>query len=507
MGMHGYAYAAATIAVFFCIIHFFHRRLCCKHPLLTDYPILGMLPQLLYNLCHIHDFFTQILKLHGGTGEFTGPWFTNMDYLVTIDPLNVHHVLSKSFHNYVKGPLFRDIFQAFGDGIFTADSQPWKYNRDLFHSLFKRKGFEVFLEKTIHNKVRSSLAPVLDSLHQQGCVVDLQDVFNRFTFDNICSVVLGNDPNCLSVDFPDVAIEKAFNQAEEGIFYRHVVPRCVWKLQKLLQIGQEKKMTKACKTLDQFIHTCIASKREDQRKYKENEKAEADDHVDLLTSLMREEAHEDKFLRDAVFNLFVAGRDTITSALTWFFWLVATNPIAEVKILEELKDKFGNMNEKSSPGVLNVEEVKKLVYLHGAICESLRLFPPIPFEFKQAIEADVLPSGHGVDAGETILFSLYAMGRCKEIWGEDCSEFKPERWISQKGGMVYVPSYKFIAFNAGPRTCLGKDLSFIQMKMVAAFILSNYCVQVVEDFVATTNLSIVLLMNYGLKVRITKRGN
>lgn len=344
---------------------------------------------------------------------------------------------------------------------------------------------------------------MLDYLHQQGCVVDLQDVFNRFTFDNICSIVLGNDPSCLSIDFPEVAIEKAFNQAEESIFYRHVVPRCVWKLQKWLQIGQEKKMTEACKTLDQFIHACIASKREDLSMYKENEKGEA--HVDLLTSLMREEAHEDKFLRDAVFNLFVAGRDTITSALTWFFWLVATNPLVEAKILQEMKDKFGTNIEKSSLGVLNVEEVKKLVYLHGAICESLRLFPPIPFERKQAIEADMLPSGHGVDPGTTMLFFMYAMGRLEEIWGEDCLEFKPERWISQKGGIVYVPSYKFIAFNAGPRTCLGKDLAFIQIKMVAAFILSNYRVQVVEGFVATPSLSIVLLMKDGLKVKITKR--
>ncbi|XP_029131029.1 alkane hydroxylase MAH1 [Cajanus cajan] len=499
--MHGYAYAAATIAAFFCITHFFHRRLSCRHPLLTDYPILGMLPQLLFNLSRVHDFLTEILKV--GTGDFTGPWFTNMNYLITIDPINVHHILSKSFHNYVKGPHFRDIFQAFGDGIFTVDSEPWKYNRDLFHSLFKHKSFEVFLEKTIHNKVRNSLLPVLDYLHQQGCVVDLQDVFNRFTFDNICSIVLGNDPSCLSIDFPEVAIEKAFNQAEESIFYRHVVPRCVWKLQKWLQIGQEKKMTEACKTLDQFIHACIASKREDLSMYKENEKGEA--HVDFLTSLMREEAHEDKFLRDAVFNLFVAGRDTITSALTWFFWLVATNPLAEAKILQEMKDKFGTNIEKSSLGVLNVEEVKKLVYLHGAICESLRLFPPIPFERKQAIEADMLPSGHGVDPGTTMLFFMYAMGRLEEIWGEDCLEFKPERWISQKGGIVYVPSYKFIAFNAGPRTCLGKDLSFIQIKMVAAFILSNYRVQVVEGFVATPSLSIVLLMKDGLKVKITKR--
>ncbi|XP_020239131.1 alkane hydroxylase MAH1 [Cajanus cajan] len=151
-----------------------------------------------------------------------------------------------------------------------------------------------------------------------------------------------------------------------------------------------------------------------------------------------------------------------------------------------------------------MEEVKKLVYLHGALCEALRLFPPIPIERKQAIKADTLPSGHHVNPNTMILFSLYAMGRFEEIWGKDCLEFKPERWI-YRGEVVYAPSYKFIAFNAGPRTCLGKDLAFVQMKMVAAAILLKYRFQVVEGHVAAPSHSIVLLMKDGLKVRITKR--
>ncbi|KAJ1402053.1 Cytochrome P450 [Sesbania bispinosa] len=467
-----------------------------------------MLPQALLNLWRIYDFITDDLKSQGGTSEFKGPWFTNMDCIVTGDPMNVHHIMSKSFDNYVKGDEFREIFQAFGDGIFTADSESWKYNRTLFHSLFKQRSFEVLQEKIIHKKVQRSLLPILDHVQQQGSVVDLQDVFNRFTFDNICSLVLGYDPNCLSIHFPEVACEKAFNQAEECIFYRHTVPMCVWKFQKWLQIGQEKKMTEAWKIFDQFLYACIASKREELSKYSRNQMG-AETQVDLLTALMRSEekgqVHDDKFLRDAAFNLFVAGRDTITSALTWFFWLVATNPLVESKILEEIKDNFG-AKEKKHGLLLGMEEVKKLVYLHGAICETLRLFPPIPFERKQAIKADTLPSGHHIDPKTMILFSLYSMGRFEDLWGNDCLEFKPERWISERGSIVYAPSYKFISFNAGPRTCLGKDLSFIQMKMVATAILCNYSIQVVEGNCATPRHSIVLLMKHGLKVRITKRG-
>ncbi|KAK7316474.1 hypothetical protein VNO77_35532 [Canavalia gladiata] len=498
-------YAALIIATLFCFLYHFYRRQCYKHPLFTDYPILGMLSPLFRNVHRIHDFSIEVLQPKGGTGEFSGPWFTNMNYLVTIDPINLHHIMTKSFHNYVKGNEFRDIFQAFGDGIFTSDLQDWKYNRSLFHSLFKHTSFQIFLEKTVHNKVHNCLLPILDHVQQQGTVLDLQDVFNRFTFDNISSLVLGYDPNCLSIQFPQVAVENAFNQVEESIFYRHVIPKTVWKLQKWFQVGEEKKMTQACETFDEFLYACIASKREELGKRNDNETVETH-QVDLLSALMKEEkakAHDDKFLRDAVFNLFVAGRDTITSALTWFFWLVATNPLVEAKILEEIKHNFGGKEHKV--GVLSVEALKKMVYLHGAICEALRLYPPVPFERKQAINADMLPSGHSVNPNTMILFSLYAMGRSEEIWGKDCLEFTPERWISERGGTVYVPSYKFISFNSGPRTCLGKDLSLVQLKMVAIAILQNYSVQVVEGHVATPSLSIILLMKGGFKVRITKR--
>ncbi|XP_052723063.1 alkane hydroxylase MAH1-like [Vigna angularis] len=506
---------AAIISSFLCSLYLFHRRRSCTHPLLRDYPILGMLPPLLFNLWRVHDFFTEVLTKHGGTGEFKGPWFTDMNYLVTCDSLKVQHMLCKNFDNYVKGHDFRDIFEQFGDGFVTADSETWKYIRNLLHSLIKQRRFEVFVHQTVQKKVYTSLLPILDHAQQQGRVVDLQDILNRFTFDNICSTIVGHDPKCLSIDFPNlslvdvglptnVAIEKAFNESKEWIFYRHEVPGSVWKLQKWLQIGQEKKwlqigqekkMTEACKSFDDFIYSCIASKREELSKCSSVSilrEGMEEAPFDLLTALITEErgrVHDDKFLRDAAFNLFAAGRETITSVLTWFFWLIAKHPIVEAKIIEEIRD-----NLKTSGVVLGMEEVKKLVYLHGALCEVMRLFPPVPIERKQAVKADTLPSGHRVNGNTMIIFSPYAMGTNEEIWVKDCLEFKPERWISDRGEIVYAPAYKFIAFNAGPRICLGKDLAFVQMKMVAAAILRKYCFRVVEGHVATPTHSIVVLM-------------
>ena len=209
-----------------------------------------------------------------------------------------------------------------------------------------------------------------------------------------------------------------------------------------------------------------------------------------------------KFLRDTAFNLLAAGRDTVSSGLTWLFWLVATHPLVEAKILEEIKEHLLDNGKLKD---LNIDELSKLVYLHRAICESVRLFPPLPFNQKTSLQSDILPSGHSIKPSTKMVLSLYSMGRMESIWGQDCLEFKPERWISEHGRIVHVPSFKFIPFNAGPRTCLGKDMTFIQMKIIASTIIWNYHVHIVEGHSVSPSFSIVLHMKHGLKVRICKR--
>ncbi|KDO37689.1 hypothetical protein CISIN_1g047842mg [Citrus sinensis] len=437
---------------------------------MRNWPVLGMLPGLLANTWYFHEFLAHdVLKKNRGTFEFTGPWFAQMDLIITSDPMNVHYISSKNFSNYPKGPDFRMIMEPLGDGVLNADGDLWKIQRKIIHSVMKHNKFESALEKVAHQKMETGLIPVLDHASELGTVVDLQDVLKRFAFDNICMLVLGIDPNYLSVEFPQTVYANAFNTMEQALLYRHIVPKICWKLQKWLQIGEEKKLSRAWKL-----------------------------SIDSSTS----------FLRDTAFSFLGAGNDTISSGLVWFFWLVATHPSVENKILKEIKATIV-MHKKEEDGerrfFFNTKQANNLVYLHAALCETLRLYPPVPYNHKIAGQADILPSGHHIKKNQTVLISYYAMGRMEEIWGNDCLEFKPERWISEKGCIVHVPTYKFTAFHAGPRNCLGKDKALIQMKMVASAVIGNYHVKVAKGHPVLPRKSIILNMKYGLKVQLSKR--
>ncbi|GLU20385.1 hypothetical protein SLE2022_365880 [Rubroshorea leprosula] len=479
----------------------------------TCFPFVGMLPDLLLNTHRIPDWSTAILQKTHCTFLFKGPWFSNMDMLITSDPSNVHYVFSSNFSNFPKGPEFKEFFDILGDGIFNADSDLWRSQRRAAQVLMKHHSFHQFLVKTSQSILAERLIPVLDHI-SDGSPVDLQDVFQRFTFDSICMLVNGYSPGCLSVDFPEVEFAKALDDAEEAIFFRHIRPQSFLKLQRWLNVGKEKNIKIARRILDETISTYIHRKKEElnRKGIMSSNYHDHEEGMDLLTSYMTKEKElgievDDQYLRDTILSFMLAGRDTTSSALTWFFWLLSKNPQAEIKILEELKSKVPMKEEYSSDKrrVFEIEEVKNLVYLHGALSEALRLYPPVPMEHKEPLQPDTLPSGHHVIPTTKILFSFYAMGRMESIWGEDCLEFRPERWVSERGGIKHEPSFKFVAFNAGPRTCLGKEMAWCQMKAVAATIVYNYRVGVVEGHPVVAKGSIILHMKHGLRVKVTSR--
>lgn len=218
---------------------------------------------------------------------------------------------------------------------------------------------------------------------------------------------------------------------------------------------------------------------------------------------------DNKFLKDIILAYIIAGRDTIASAFTWFFWLLSENPKVVTKIRQEISTNLPRTESSQEKPSFDPNELNKLVYLHGALYESMRLYPPVPFERKSSIEPDVLPSGHKVEANSKVVIVLYALGRMKAIWGEDASKFKPERWVSKtgNGNLRHEPSFKFLPFNAGPRSNLGKQLAMILMKTVVVEILQNFDIEVVKGQKIEPLPGLILRMKHGLKVTITKRGS
>ncbi|KAG7658509.1 Cytochrome P450 [Arabidopsis suecica] len=440
-------FTAFVFFIFFqCLL--LHKK--TPKPLLTNWPALGMLPGLLLQVPRIYDWITEVLEATDMTFCFKGPCLSGMDILLTVDPVNIHYILSSNFANYPKGMEFKKIFEVVGDSIFNVDSGLWEDMRNSSHAIFSNQDFQMFWVSTSVSKLRQGLVPILENAADKNILVDLQDLFQRFLFDTSLILMTGYDPKCLSVEMPKVEFGDAVDGVSDGVFYRHVKPVFLWRLQYLIGVGVEKRLKRGLAVFDQLLEKIITAKRE-----------EINSHGTHHPS--RGEAID--------------------------------NPEAINKIRQEVNKKMPRFDPA---------DLEKLVYLHGAVCETLRLYPPVPFNHKSPAKPDVLPSGHRVDEKWKIVISMYALGRMKSVWGDDAEDFRPERWISDSGRLKHEPSYKFLAFNAGPRACLGKKLTFLQMKTVAAEIIRNYDIKVVEGHKTEPVPSVLFRMQHGLKVNITR---
>jgi 12-hydroxyjasmonoyl-L-amino acid 12-hydroxylase / fatty acid hydroxylase len=198
----------------------------------------------------------------------------------------------------------------------------------------------------------------------------------------------------------------------------------------------------------------------------------------------------------------LAGRDTISSALTGFFLLLSCHPLVKSSIRNEINlslssDKNGNAS---------LDRIRGMHYVHAALYESMRLFPPVQFDSKFCIGDDMLPDGTNVTKGTRVTYHTYAMGRMEDVWGPDCNEFRPERWLND-GKFVPVSPFKYPVFQGGVRVCIGKEMALMEMKNVIVSVVRSFDFEVVDEEGGLPKFAPGLTAAFagGLPVRVHRR--
>ncbi|XP_017972231.1 PREDICTED: cytochrome P450 94B3 [Theobroma cacao] len=435
----------------------------------SSYPFLGCLISFYKNRRRLLDWYTDLLS-ESPSQTIVVRRLGARRTVVTANPANVEYMLKTNFNNFPKGKPFTEILgDLLGCGIFNVDGELWSTQRKLASHEFSTKSLREFVVKTLQEEVENRLLPLLQEAMESEKVLDLQDVLRRFAFDTICKVSLGHDPCCLDLSKPVPPLVKAFDIASEISAMRGMAPMfVVWKIKRALNIGSEKKLKEAIK----LVQDCVLEIIRNKKRALEAETKCRDDAEDLLSRLLSA-GHDEEVVRDMVISFIMAGRDTTSSAMSWLFWLLSKHQNAQNMIVKEVESMLCN-GEKE----LNFEVLKEMNCVKACLCESMRLYPPVAWDSKHALNDDVLPDGTFVEKGDRVTYFPYGMGRMEELWGKDRFEFKPDRWFqesdAENGLLKSVSPFKFPVFQAGPRVCLGKEMAFIQMKYVVASILRRF---------------------------------
>lgn len=481
------------------------------HQLPSTLPVLGNTLDLKRNLPRFREWLTELCEKYNGD-PFVLRLIGQPDMIFVSSPQAIEDVLKNQFDAFPKGEHFNGaVRDLLGHGIFAVDGDKWVHQRKTASRLFTLRA----LRETMSECIQKHTTTLLHIMGRQPKEdpLDLFQLLNRFTMEAFAEMGFGAQMNCLDGE-DEHPFQTAFDGTQRSIFLRLRRPPLLWKLERWLNIGDEAEFKRCIQVIDSTVLNIINDSL--QRRHSGTKAASrGKDIVSLfLDTIGTDPTGENSaaipsefdpvYLRDIVVNFIIAGRDTTAQALSWFFYLVSQHPEVERKIVEEVRTKLPQLMQDHQPP--SMEDVAELVYLNAALHETLRLYPSVPMANKKSLKDTVLSDGTFVREGAVVFMSFYSIGRLKHVWGEDAVEFKPERWIdAETGNFTAKPASKFVAFNAGPRMCLGKNLALLEMKVVAATVLSKFHLTVTEPEKVTYARSLTMPMKDGLPVVFSPR--
>ena len=170
-----------------------------------------------------------------------------------------------------------------------------------------------------------------------------------------------------------------------------------------------------------------------------------------------------------------AGGDTTAITLTALFYHLLKFPRCMQKLLDELDGKTPakQMGSKDSfKRIIGWREAQQLPYLEACVKETFRIHPALsPFLERKVPASGATVAGHQLPGGIIVACNAWALHRNKAVWGQDVGAFRPERWLECDAELAALRNRTLFQFGAGSHTCLGKNITMLEMyKLVPSFL-------------------------------------
>lgn len=199
---------------------------------------------------------------------------------------------------------------------------------------------------------------------------------------------------------------------------------------------------------------------------------------DLLTSFLKaKEARPDFFHDGRVLTLAVsmafAGSETSAISLAAVFYFLIQNPACYRKLVNEIDAmvRTGIIEDRPT-GLVTWAESQKLPYLDACIKEAFRLHPAPGLPLERVVPSTgVKICGEYIPGGTIVGCSAWVIHRRPEVFGDDVDAYRPERWLDVSKEKRKEMDGTMLQFGMGARTCIGKNISLLEMyKLVPSFL-------------------------------------
>lgn len=199
------------------------------------------------------------------------------------------------------------------------------------------------------------------------------------------------------------------------------------------------------------------------------------DHTDFMYHiLINNESKKSLSQTEIILNmaLFIsAGTDTTATALTGWTYFVCTHPEVYSRLIDEIRGALATKED------VKWEKVKNLRYLEATIHEALRLFPPSPASQQRIVpRGGATIGGYYVPEGMTVAVPPWVSTHSPLNFHKPF-EFRPERWLGEENEFSNDRLNGSLPFGTGPRVCIGRNLAYMEMRLISAHLLWNFDIE------------------------------
>lgn len=364
--------------------------------------------------------------------------------------------------------------------LISAEGQLYQQLRRPFSSAFSQESLlkhEVVIQRHVDL--------LIDKLHSRNSqVVDLVDWFTWTTFDILGALAFGQSFGSLESEETHFWVSMITDAVRSGVFLR-ILGGFPWLKQALMH----------------FIPQEIMDNREKHVEYSRNALRNFRDDGVTENLLSHWNAHSKNDISEdekviLFSDMIIAGSETTATMLSAASFYLSRNQEVLSKVRAELHKSFASRSD------MNARRLAELPYFNAVIEESLRIFPPVPQGLPRVVSNGGRSiCGHWVAAGTIVSVHSWAITH-SEIAFPKPEQFDPSRFMDSSEGKCLREGSQ--PFSTGPRGCIGRNLAYIEMRLILASFLWEFDVEVepsCRDWI-DQNLAGVVWEKAPLKVKL-----
>ena len=418
--------------------------------------------------------------------------FAGRTMFVLGHPDYVDHVLHDGVERYRKSVEYELLRSVLGLSLFTDEGDSWRRHRMLLNPLFAKRHLRGLVDLMI-DPIEQFMGRLDNG--SERISVHMSRAMTELTLDVVGCALFGRGMADLAQRLgPTVTTGlRAAERATRGIMlvnppawlfrawasFLHHAPLLPPPLSRIQSI---------MRGVDEMVWNVIRER--------EANPGPDDDLLGLLLSVRDEHGHKlsPRRVRDEATTFMLAGHETTANALSWMWYLLAREPAARHRLLDEVDSVLAGRRPTA-------QDLPQLPWTGACVQEAMRMFPPAWAIPRIAIEDDVI-DGHRIPRGASILIPVHAIHHDARWWPEP-EVFDPSRFLPERGAGRHRSQY--LPFGGGRRICIGSSFALMEATLVTAIMSQRFTYELVPGHPVQAEATLTLRPRHGLRMIAVRR--